>query len=120
VAPRGRIRRQALSQSEFASAERSWSPVFAQPADFTLGNAARNYSDVRRDGYRNVDLSVMKNFVWSEGRQKIQFRGEFINAFNIMVFGTPGAAVNDPANFGIVRTQGNQPRLIQLALRYTF
>ncbi|MEP7342241.1 MAG: hypothetical protein ABI977_31215 [Acidobacteriota bacterium] len=29
-------------------------------------------------------------------------------------------AVNDPANFGIVRTQGNQPRLIQLVLRYTF
>jgi hypothetical protein len=27
---------------------------------------------------------------------------------------------NHPANFGIVRTQGNQPRLIQLALRYTF
>jgi hypothetical protein len=81
---------------------------------------ARNYSDVRRDGYRNVDLSVLKNLVWSEGRQKIQFRGEFINAFNIVVFGTPGIAVNDPANFGIVRTQGNQSRLIQLALRYTF
>jgi len=42
------------------------------------------------------------------------------NAFNNVVFGTPGAAVNDPANFGIVGTQGNQPRLIQLALRYTF
>jgi hypothetical protein len=44
----------------------------------------------------------------------------FINAFNIVVFGAPGAAVNDPANFGIVRTPCNQPRLIQLALRYTF
>jgi hypothetical protein len=105
-----------------ALAGQTWfnTAVFAQPADFTLGNAARNYSDVRRDGYRNVDLSVLKNFVWSEGRQKIQFRGEFINAFNNVVFGTPGTAVNDPANFGIVRTQGNQPRLIQLALRYTF
>ena len=94
--------------------------VFAQPADFTLGNAARNYSDVRRDGYRNVDLSVLKNFVWSEGRQKIQFRGQFINAFNIVVFRTPGRGLNVSANFGVVRTQGNQPRLIQLALRYTF
>lgn len=105
-----------------ARAGQTWfnTAVFAQPADFTLGNAARNYSDVRRDGYRNIDLSVLKNFVWSEGRQKIQFRGEFINAFNIVVFGTPGTAVNDPANFGIVRTQGNQPRLIQLVLRYTF
>ncbi len=105
-----------------ARAGQTWfnTAVFAQPADFTLGTAARNYSDVRRDGYRNMDLSVLKNFVWGEGRQKIQFRGEFINAFNIVVFGTPGTAVNDPANFGIVRTQGNQPRLIQLVLRYTF
>ncbi len=94
--------------------------VFAQPEDFTLGNAARNYSDVRRDGYRSADLSLLKNFFWGEGRQKIQLRGEFINAFNLVVFGTPGTAVNDPANFGIVRTQGNQPRLIQLVLRYTF
>ncbi len=105
-----------------ARAGQTWfnTAVFAQPADFTLGNAARNYSDVRRDGYRNVDLSLLKNFFFAEGRQKIQFRGEFINAFNIVVFGTPGTAVNDPANFGIVRTQGNQPRLIQLVLRYTF
>lgn len=105
-----------------ARAGQTWfnTAVFAQPADFTLGNAARNYSDVRRDGYRNMDLSVLKNFLWDEGRQKIQFRGEFINAFNLVVFGTPGTAVNDPANFGIVRTQGNQPRLIQLVLRYTF
>lgn len=105
-----------------ARAAQTWfnTAVFAQPADFTLGNAARNYADVRRDGYRNMDLSVLKNFVWSEGRQKIQLRGEFINAFNLVVFGTPGTAVNDPANFGIVRTQGNQPRLIQLVMRYTF
>jgi outer membrane receptor protein involved in Fe transport len=94
--------------------------LFAQPADFTLGNAARNFSDVRRDGYRNVDLSVLKNFFFAEGRQKIQFRGEFINAFNLVVYGTPGSNVSDPANFGRITTQGNQPRLIQLALRYTF
>jgi len=94
--------------------------LFAQPADFTLGNAARNFSDVRRDGYRNVDLSVLKNFLFAEGRQKIQFRGEFINAFNLVVYGTPGSNVSDPANFGRITTQGNQPRLLQLVLRYTF
>jgi hypothetical protein len=94
--------------------------VFQSPGEYTLGNGARNYSDVRRDGYRNVDLSLLKNFSFADGRHKIQFRGEFINAFNIVVFGTPGANVNDPANFGKITTQGNTPRLIQLALRYTF
>lgn len=94
--------------------------LFRQPAEFTLGNAARNYSDVRRDGYRDISLSALKNFFWNEGRQKIQLRGEFINAFNLVVFGTPGTNVSDPANFGRITTQGNQPRLIQLVLRYTF
>jgi hypothetical protein len=94
--------------------------LFSQPADFTLGTSARNFSDVRRDGYRNVDLSLLKNFYFGEGQHKIQFRGEFINAFNMVVFGTPGTNVSDPANFGRITTQGNTPRLIQLVLRYTF
>ena len=94
--------------------------VFAQPGDFVLGNGARNYSDVRRDGYRNVDLSLLKNFYFGERRHKIQLRGEFINAFNLVVFGTPGTNVSDPANFGLITTQGNTPRNIQLVLRYTF
>ncbi|MFN7930994.1 MAG: carboxypeptidase regulatory-like domain-containing protein [Blastocatellia bacterium] len=105
-----------------ARAEQTWfnTTLFSQPADFTLGTGARNFSDVRRDGYRNADLSLLKNFFLREGRQKIQLRGEFINAFNLVVFGTPGSNVSDPANFGKITTQGNTPRLIQAVLRYTF
>ena len=94
--------------------------LFAQPADFTLGNGARNFSDLRRDGYRNADLSLLKNFFFREGKHKIQLRGEFINAFNLVVFGTPGINVSDQLNFGRITTQGNQPRNVQLVLRYTF
>lgn len=94
--------------------------LFKQPADFTLGNGARNFSDLRRDGYRNADLSLLKNFYFFEARHKIQLRAEFINAFNLVVFGTPGSNVSDQANFGRITTQGNTPRNIQLVLRYTF
>ncbi|MBS1806974.1 MAG: TonB-dependent receptor [Acidobacteria bacterium] len=94
--------------------------LFTQPADFTLGNGARNFTDVRRDGYRGADLSMLKNFLFFEGRHKIQLRAEFINAFNLVVFGTPGSNVSDQANFGRITTQGNTPRNIQLVLRYTF
>lgn len=107
---------------ERASLGQTWFDTsrFTTPAEFTLGNAARNYSDVRRDGHRNVDLAVLKNFLFAEGRQKVQLRAEFINAFNMVVYGTPGTNVSDPANFGRVASQGNQPRLIQLAVRYSF
>jgi hypothetical protein len=105
----------------------SWFNIadFTQPADFVFGNAARTYNDIRRDNYRNVNLSILKNWTWAEGRQKLQFRSEFLNAFNTVVFGTPGSNVSVAPNssqtgFGQVRTQGNTPRIIQFVLRYTF
>ena len=109
--------------------------------NFFFGNAARTYNDIRRDNYRNINLSVLKNWYWAEGRQKLQFRAEFLNAFNWVVYGTPVSTLNvtgavgtannntlDSRNpcfatqqcFGQVRTQGNTPRSIQLVLRYTF
>lgn len=119
-------------------------PVFPVPAgsnNFVFGNAARTYSDIRRDNYRTLNLSVLKNWYWADGKQKLQFRAEFLNAFNWVVYGTPVSNLNvtgavgtannntlNPANpcfalqqcFGQVRTQGNTPRNIQMVLRYTF
>ena len=93
--------------------------AFGDPAAFTFGNGARTYGDVRRDRFKNVDFSVIKNFGFSENRQKLQLRAEFLNIFNYVVFGTPGNNIN-AANFGIVTSQGNRPRLIQLVGRFTF
>lgn len=99
--------------------------LFADPPDFVFGNAARTYNDVRRDNYRNFNFSVLKNIFWGEGRQKLQLRAEFLNAFNWVVFGTPGTNIDVAPNstqtgFGQIRTQGNTPRNIQLVARYTF
>ncbi len=104
--------------------------AFTNPSEFTLGNSARNYSDLRRDTYKNIDIGVVKNFRFKED-QKLQLRAEFVNAFNFVVFGTPGRDVSDKdtivngvvtrrGNFGRVTTQGNTPRNIQLVVRYTF
>lgn len=119
-------------------------PVFPTPTarnNFVFGNAARTYSDIRRDNYKTLNLSILKNWYWADGKQKLQFRAEFLNAFNFVVYGTPvsnlnvtgalGTANNNTLNaanpcfatqqcFGQVRTQGNTPRNIQMVLRYTF
>ena len=97
------------------------SAAFSAPSDalFEYGNAARTYNDIRRDNYKNMDLSIIKNFNFNEGKQKAQFRGEFLNAFNTVVFGTPGTQVGS-TTFGIITTQGNRPRIIQLVGRFTF
>jgi hypothetical protein len=95
--------------------------AFSSPSDanFEFGTAARTYNDIRRDNYKNVDLSIVKNFGFNENRQKLQIRGEFINAFNWVVFGSPVLSFGS-ANFGQVTTLGNRPRIIQLVGRFTF
>lgn len=93
--------------------------AFTQPPSYTLGNAARNFSGLRRDNYKNANLSITRNFKIRE-RLKGQFRAEFINAFNTVVFGTPGRDVSTPSTFGIITTQGNSPRTVQMVLRFTY
>jgi len=93
--------------------------AYAVPPTFTIGNAARNYADLRRDNYKNVNLSLSRNFAIKE-RWRAQLRGEFINAFNQVVFGTPGRDVTTPSTFGVITTQGNTPRTVQLVLRITY
>jgi hypothetical protein len=91
----------------------------AEIASYQFGNAARTYNDIRRDNYKNVDLSIIKNFAFAEGKQRVQLRAEFLNAFNMVVFGTP-VLTSGSTTFGTVTTQGNRPRIIQLVGRYTF
>ena len=59
-------------------------------------------------------------------KRSIQFRAEMYNLFNTPQFGTPGANLNAPVNFG--RSTGTistvsgfgTNRQVQLALRYMF
>lgn len=89
--------------------------------DFQFGGS-RTYDDIRRDNYKNIDLSIIKNVNFNEGKQKIQLRAEFLNAFNLVVFGSPLSnqfAVGS-TTFGQVTGQGNRPRGVQLVGRFTF
>ena len=51
---------------------------------------------------------------------RIQFRAEFFDIFNRVVFGAPGTNINAPATFGKIGGQANSPRNIQLGLKYVF
>ena len=73
---------------------------------------------VRLDNVNNFDLSLGKAFFLG-GTTKLDFRVEAFNLFNRTQFGTPGQQVG-AANFGVVSSQQNKQRLIQLGLRLTF
>ena len=89
-----------------------------RPGPYEFGNLSRTLPDVREDGVRNFDLSLFKNFTIKENWM-LQFRAEFFNIFNTPRFGAPGGAYGNP-QFGIVSTQANDPRDVQLALKIIF
>jgi hypothetical protein len=91
----------------------------AAPA-FTFGNAARTLPDVRSHGTNNWDLSLFKNTSFGGGEKySVQFRAEVFNLANRVQFGFPGQAFGTP-QFGVISQQPNEPRLLQLALRFGF
>jgi hypothetical protein len=74
---------------------------------------------VRTPWQRNVDLSVQKEFPLPWERHSLQFRAEAFNAFNFVNFTTVNLSLADPGTFGEF-SAAQDPRVLQLALRYSF
>jgi len=92
--------------------------AFSQPAPFTFGNLSATLPDIRTDGVRNFDLSLLKVFKPGES-MKLQFRVELLNAFNTPRFGGPNTSVTS-SSFGVITSQANTPRQIQFGLKLLF
>ena len=100
--------------------------AFAAPAAGTFGNAPRNF--IYNPGEQQWDLAIFKNFTLG-GTRRMQFRAEVFNFINHPNWdnaqtgtlpGSLGFADPTSANFGRVTSKRNQPRDIQLSLRFQF
>jgi hypothetical protein len=90
--------------------------AYGSAAPFTFGSA-RNSTE-RAPGYRQVDLSLFKDFhIWRE--QVVGFRADFFNLFNIASYGNPDNTITD-TNFGQITNVRSPARQIQLSLHYIF
>jgi hypothetical protein len=94
---------------------------FSVPPAFTLGNESRTDPVVRGPGINNFDFSLFKRTDITE-RFNFEFRAEAFNLFNRVQFAPPNTVETTAANstFGVISSQLNQPRLLQLALRLRF
>jgi hypothetical protein len=86
---------------------------FSQPAVGTFGNCAAQLSGLRTPRYTDLDASLHKDFPVSE-RIRVQFRTDFINAFNHVQYNAPGNGLGP--TIGQI-TSAQPPRNIQLALK---
>ncbi|HZQ19120.1 MAG TPA: TonB-dependent receptor [Terriglobales bacterium] len=104
--------RQAYEAGLFTSAD------FPAPPAGTEGNLKRN--TYRNPGLVQVDASVLKNnhLPWLGEQGNLQFRFDFLNAFNHVNLGSVDNFMGD-ANFGRV-TSALSARQLQLGLRIAF
>jgi hypothetical protein len=86
---------------------------FTNPAVGTFGNCAPQLGKLRGPHYTNVDLSLHKDFQMTE-RFKLQFRTDFVNAFNHVELNAPNMGLG--STMGQI-TSAQPPRNIQLALK---
>ena len=91
---------------------------FTAPAVNTIGNSGFNI--LRGPTLRNWDLTFGKSWNFSEAK-RLQFRTEFLNAFNQVAFGLPNAQV-DVAGAGTIAgvASNTAPRRIQFGLKLYF
>jgi hypothetical protein len=86
---------------------------FTNPAPGSFGNCAPQLSGLRGAHYTDVDLGLAKNFQLTE-RFKLQFRTDFINAFNHVQLNAPNMSLG--SGMGQI-TSAQSPRNIQFALK---
>lgn len=93
--------------------------AFALPAGGTFGTCAPRL--FHGPGLENTDLSLFKHFPITE-RYSFELRGELFNAFNHPNFNNPNAAYSTSSlkSFGKVFSTVNDPRQIQVALKFYF
>jgi hypothetical protein len=103
--------------------------AFALQAPYTYGNEKVN--PLTSDGTKNLDLSLFRTFHVGLGESRyFEFRAEAFNLFNRVMFSIPNNSLGG-ANFGAVTGtvtgstnglggQQNQPRQLQLALKFIY
>jgi hypothetical protein len=89
--------------------------AFAQPAQFTFGNAPRNM--LRGPSFSRTDIALSKIFNVA-GRTRLMVQAQVFNLFNEVNWGSPNTTFG-AANFGRV-TSASSMRQMELGLRLTF
>lgn len=117
-------RRTGVSPGDFDPARHLYLNIdaFAQPAPYTFGNVSRVEPDLHGFSFWTENFTLSKRtFVPSISENfNVEFRAEFFNLFNRVVFGSPASNVNSRQGFGRVRGQANGPRAIQFGLKFNF
>lgn len=107
----GKIHYVNRSQFNWFGTDPSVQTAYTQPAAGTYGNAS--VGSERSPHFQQYDFSAFKDFtVFHE--QKLGFRADFFNAFNITTLGNPNNTEGS-SSFGLINSARSVPRQIQFS-----
>ena len=89
--------------------------AFPAQLNYVMGNETRLNPKARGFANKNENVSLGKSFPITE-RFRLDFRAEAFNLLNRTIFGNPSTNLNSNT-FGLVTSQANSPRQMQLALK---
>lgn len=92
--------------------------AFVDPAPFTFGTISRTLPSFRGPGFANENITITKLMTPREGHTG-EIYAAFLNAFNRTVFSQPVGNTSSKS-FGMISSQSNDPRQIELGFRYRF
>jgi hypothetical protein len=105
------------SVNMFSNPVAVWGQV--RPAILGIDNRDSGNGPISGLPYWNMDMGIHKNVkIWEH--TSLAFSGVITNIFNHNVFANPGFSLATPASFGVVTSQGNNPRQIEMGVRASF
>src|SRR5262245_35001763 len=91
--------------------------AFQAVASGVFGNEQRN--QLTGPGFQNVDLTLQRQIKFNN-RTGVTLRWDIFNVFNTVNFGLPNRDIATAATFGTVSSLASDPRIMQIAARFTF
>ncbi len=110
---------QALSGARQNCASADEPIAWQVQAPFTLRTLTTRLADVRTSRPALIDFSLFKTFQLPS-RMRLQVRLESFNLFNTPWFGAPNTNVTNAAFGTVAPTQANDPRNVQIGVRFMF
>jgi hypothetical protein len=92
----------------------SYGPILL--TQVTNGNFGGNLRGMAR---WNLDLDIARKLQWTE-RVSSTLSLQMFNVFNHVQFNDPTLSLQSPQTFGVLSTQLNQPRVLELGLHIDF
>lgn len=95
-------------------------PVLSADGGTGFGNSTMGI--IKGPAQANTDVSLVKLFPvgWPNEHSNFEFRIEAFNVFNQVNFADPDTYFSDGPQFGLITSTVSNPRILQLAVKFTF